>query len=264
MANLFRCVLASSVVPPTPTIPDGSTVTPTDDVQIWLNCADIWDETYTTINEVLADSTTLATIISDNNAVDYMVRSTTWVSAIVTNSTAMTDISNDNYCASTLLGNDTWCHAIVTSTYFTTVLNVSVPNMTSNTTPSGEVLFNNNVTSGGSPGTEYYKLFSGTPQVVGTSSSTPSQYFGYDFSNAVELNRVDIMGYYSSGTCTITVEYSDDKSTWTSVKTISYNMSESLQEFSVANSASHRYWRINVTNIDASSIAFKQIQFYAR
>ena len=32
--------------------PDGATVTPTDDVQTWLHCANIWNKSYTTISEV--------------------------------------------------------------------------------------------------------------------------------------------------------------------------------------------------------------------
>lgn len=60
-------------------VPDGSTVLPTDDIQIWLNCADIYDKTsYTTLSDILNDSTTLSTLIADNNAVDYMVRSKSW------------------------------------------------------------------------------------------------------------------------------------------------------------------------------------------
>jgi len=62
-------------------IPDGRTVEPTDDIQIWLNCANIWDKTYTTLAEVLADTDTLSALIASENAVDYMVRSTTWAVA---------------------------------------------------------------------------------------------------------------------------------------------------------------------------------------
>ena len=62
-------------------IPDGRTVLPTDDIQIWLHCANIWDKSYTTLAEVLADTDTLLALITNNNAVDYMVRSTTWASA---------------------------------------------------------------------------------------------------------------------------------------------------------------------------------------
>ena len=59
-------------------IPDGATVLPTDDIQILLNCADIWDKSYTTLNELLADTDTLLAVINSENAVNYLVRSTTW------------------------------------------------------------------------------------------------------------------------------------------------------------------------------------------
>lgn len=72
------------------TIPDGRTVTPTDDIQIWLNCANVWDKTYTTLAEVLADTDTLLALINSPNAVDYMVRSTTWAVGSVPNMTSAT------------------------------------------------------------------------------------------------------------------------------------------------------------------------------
>jgi hypothetical protein len=119
------------------TTPEGSTVLPTDDIQTWLHCASIYDKTYTTLSQVLADSTTLLALMSDNNAVDYLVRSTTWATDICADSTAMTDIGANNYCADTLLDDEDWLEAIANSTYIDSVLNVKVPAMTSNTTPSG-------------------------------------------------------------------------------------------------------------------------------
>ena len=83
-----------------PPIPDGSTVLPTDDIEILLNCANIWDSPITTLSELLADSTTLETVINDNNAIDYLARSTS----------------------------------------FAGYGNVTVPTMTDNTHPSGEAL----------------------------------------------------------------------------------------------------------------------------
>lgn len=59
-------------------IPEGATVLPTDDIQIWLKCANIQDKSYTTLAEVLADRETFETLIADSNACDYMARSTTW------------------------------------------------------------------------------------------------------------------------------------------------------------------------------------------
>ena len=59
--------------------PNGATVLPTDDIQIWLQCAMIRDKSYTTLDEVLNDNETLQKLISSENAVDYMVRSKTWI-----------------------------------------------------------------------------------------------------------------------------------------------------------------------------------------
>lgn len=118
-------------------VPEGSTITPVNDIQIWLHCANIWDKSYTTLNEVLADNTTLLALISSNNAVDYMVRSTSWASSVCSNQTAMGLIGNNNYCANELLANSTWLTAIANSSYIESVCNVKIPTMTSNTTPSG-------------------------------------------------------------------------------------------------------------------------------
>lgn len=63
------------------TTPDGRTVTPTDNIQKWLQCAGISGKSYTTLAEVLADSTTLLALLSDDNANDYLVRSKSWTTA---------------------------------------------------------------------------------------------------------------------------------------------------------------------------------------
>lgn len=139
-----------------PPIPTGSTVTPVNDIQIWLHCADIWNMNYTTIEQVLADASTLQALIASNNAADYMARSTSWASSVTANSSAMAYIGANNYCADKLLANSTWCTAICNSTYFENVLNVKVPTMTSNTAPSGEA-FGSTLWSG----SNHYYAFDG-------------------------------------------------------------------------------------------------------
>lgn len=109
----------------TPAIPDGKTVEPTDDIQTWIKCAGRKD-LYTTLADVLADTTCLAALIADNNACDYLVRSTTWTT-ICSDVNAMTDIGANNYAADTLLGNSTWLTAIFNSIYRNQVLNYSTP-----------------------------------------------------------------------------------------------------------------------------------------
>lgn len=115
------------------TIPEGSTVLPTDDIQTWLKCAGIRDKSYTTLSEVLADHDTLYLLMGNNNAVDYLVRSTTWASGITADEYAMKYIGKWNYASDTLLDDSTWGQAICDSAYFESVLNAKVPKLTSST-----------------------------------------------------------------------------------------------------------------------------------
>jgi len=103
-------------------IPDGSTVTPVNDIQTWLLCAGIKNKPYTTLAEVIADSQTLLSLISDNNAVDYMVRSTSFASDTCADALAMLYIGEDNYCATALQADNTWNTAITGSSYSDLVL----------------------------------------------------------------------------------------------------------------------------------------------
>ena len=170
-------------------IPDGSTVTPTDVIQTWLHCANIWDKAYTTIGEVLADSTTLSALISSSNAVDYMVRSTTWASSVCADSSAMTYIGLNNYCANTLIADSTWRSAIIQSDYRESVCNVKAPPMTGTTTPSGEVIFSEEIISAG------WKAFDGdwsksldyNNKKGWSTDHRTNQYIGYDFGKSVKF-----------------------------------------------------------------------------
>jgi hypothetical protein len=123
------------------TIPEGSTVLPTDDIQTWLKCAGIRDKAYTTLSEVLADHDTLYLLMGNDNAVDYLVRSTTWVSGITADETAMRYIGKWNYASSALLDASAWETGILASTYKDYIINAKIPTMTSDTTPSGVASF---------------------------------------------------------------------------------------------------------------------------
>ena len=81
-------------------VPEGATVEPTDDIQIWLACANITDKSYTTLTEVLADRETFETLIADSNACDYMARSTTWAVNTVSAVPVMTDNTHPSGVAS--------------------------------------------------------------------------------------------------------------------------------------------------------------------
>lgn len=173
-------------------VPEGSTVTPTDDVQTLLNCANIWDKDYTTLTELLADTTTLASVINSNNAIDYLVRSKTWVTDTCANSNAMSYIGLNNYASNTLLadsGSGNWLEGICNSTYFESVLNVKVPTMTSNTTPSGEAFYDFiNYTN------PAYMAFDGDYSTYVVNNGTSTQrtcHIGYEFTSAVPIYIVE-------------------------------------------------------------------------
>lgn len=145
-------------------VPEGATALPTDDIQTWLHCAEIFDKSYTTLSEVLNDTTTLLALISSNNANDYLVRSTTWAADICSDSNAMAYIGANDYIAFKLMGDAVWVEAIGTSSYYQLVLDTKIPTMTGSTSPSGEASASS--TTSGSP----YKAFDGrTRQSAGGS-----------------------------------------------------------------------------------------------
>lgn len=211
--------------------PTGSTATPVNDIQTWLKCGGIFNKTYTTINQVLADTTTLLALISDNNAVDYMVRSTTWANSVCANATAMTDIGANDYCADTLLSDATWASAIANSTYFESVLNVKVPTMTSNTTPSG-VAFSSTLEQSSA----YYAFNTSTSGALTSRNATGLAYVGYKFPSAVKPSIVKITLVPQGGTSltsiTFNIDKSADNSTW---ETVSTYVAEGVNSSSVLN-----------------------------
>lgn len=164
--------------------PDGATVTPTDDVQTWLHCADIWDKSYTRVDEVIADTTTLNTLIANENANNYLVRSTSFATDLCVNETAMTYIGLNNYCANKLLADSTWSEAICNSTYFEKVLNVKVPS----NPPSANVLYSSYYA--GQPANN---VFDNNPSTTWSSeflNYNGKEYIGYKFDSKVCIKKL--------------------------------------------------------------------------
>ena len=391
-------------------IPDGATVLPTDDIQILLNCADIWDKSYTALNELLADADTLLAVINSENAVNYLVRSTTWAapkmlvpemtsnntpsgiclcdsnvsgeeaykafdrnnstywesnvanttggqwvgykfttpqiidylinrsSAGATNNVkvqysdddvnwvdtgdtyniknsdgdkkvsvtvdsahysyriyctsassttrlattelnfyspsisesadAMAYIGQNNYCANTLLADATWCEAICRSEYFESVLNVKVPTMTSNTTPSGECFG-----SAVHPDHRYYYAFDGNTSTHWYSpwNQNPTNgYIGYKF---VSASMCKVMAYNCQSIASnhkplgIKVQGSNDGVTYIDLASASWEKNNNPETvFFASNTTKYLYYRMFIsggttTNQQAGAT---ELQFYGR
>ena len=110
---------------------------PVEDIDLWLMYGGV-SGTYSTLADILADSTALASLMASQWAVDYLVRCTSWSTDVCASSDAMSIIGLKNYCSNLLISDPTWLSAINNSTYSESVLNAKIPPMTNNTTPSGE------------------------------------------------------------------------------------------------------------------------------
>jgi len=177
------------------TIPDGSTATPTDNIPLLLHCANIWDKNYTTIAEVIADSETLLAVISSNNAVDYLVRSTTFSSSICSDALAMLYIGQYNYCADELLADNTWLSAICNSEYFELVLNTSVPAMTGYNTPSGNVIYDSEQSGGDTYAWKAFNKQTDNYFRPAGDTSASQYYVGYEFT---EQRKIFFVKWFSA------------------------------------------------------------------
>lgn len=242
-------------------IPTGSTVTPTDDIQIWLHCANIWDKAYTTISQVLTDASTLQALIASNNAADYMARSTTWSTDVTADSSAMTYIGLNDYCANKLLDNSTWLNAICNSTYFESVLNVKVPTMTSNTAPSGEVSASGYL----STTYQYYPWRAFADSTYGWLDNGTNKWIQYKFTSKVRVNKIKI--FTKTGTTLwtnpLTFKASNDNSTFDTLASVSPETgANKTNNYTITNSTKYQYYRIDINGLSNASGLF--LQFYGR
>lgn len=241
-------------------IPEGATVTPTDDIQIWLHCSNIWDKNYTTISQVLADASTLQALIASNNSADYMARSTTWASDVAADSSAMSYIGLNDYCSDVLLSDSTWCAAICNSLYFESVLNIKVPTMTSDTTPSGQVIYVNQ--NANYPKWHAFNGNNSSWAIV--TSAVSDKAVGYKFTEPINIRKVY---HYSSNQnykgfdANAILQYSDDGTTWSgsaSIPGATDNTAHNNVVFD--NLGKHLYWRA----LDNRDWSLSTLQFYGR
>lgn len=255
-------------------IPEGSTATPTDDIQTWLHCAEIFDKNYTTISQVLADASTLQALIASNNAVDYMARSTTWASSVVSDSSAMTYIGLNDYCSDALLADSTWLTAICGSTYFESVLNVKNPTMTSDTTPSGKCfgssLFSTNY--------KYWYAFDNNASrawypTYATGGSQAGQYCGYRFTNQTKAHYIKLKYKSRDSDSVIKFQGSNDGNTYVDIADINIQNTGSTDSYydgawTLLNSTAYDYYRVYIVSgkggTSGQGFGINQMNIYCR
>lgn len=249
-----------------------------NDINMWLFFGGV-SGSYSSLADILADSTALSLLMASTNAVDYLVRCTNWISDICGNQSAMSYIGLNNYCANTLLADADWLDGIGNSDYIENVMNIKVPTMTGYTTPSGEVF------TGGSKDTnrEAWMAFDKVLTLTDghywlPKSEMKHNYIGYVFTHDVKIRVVKVLlnnNYYASRTSiNITVQSGVNKdnftdisantqcatpstSTWTTI--ICNEQNESKNSFRL-------YDKDNVAwhTDSGASTAFIEVQFYGR
>ena len=260
--------------------PNGATVTPTDDIQTWLHCANIWDKSYTTVIEVIADKTTLNALVQNKNANDYLVRSTTFSTKLCENNTnneAMYYLGLYDSCADNLLADEHWRNAICSADVlladgqthlFEKVLNVKVPRMTSNTAPSGEAS-----ASSVQSGYPAWKAFNKDAITVQgwTSTSPTDAWIAYDFGKEVKVNAIDIVPYRQLNNNQLRVKdfilQGYNGNGWKDIYNDTFPNDSVNKLFSFINNMSCTIYRLYVKNNYATnngSIIINELQFYGR
>lgn len=147
--------------------PVGATVTPVDDVTVLLKCAGIKNG-FTTMDEVLADSNTIYLLTSNENAMQYLARSTGFADTVCSHETFMTYLGQSPYVDDTILNSDLWLSKLRQSPYWKQVANISVTiygGALETITISG--LYNSPTVTTNSDGSVSYSLIKGTYTFTG-------------------------------------------------------------------------------------------------
>lgn len=248
--------------------PDGSTATPTDSIQILLRCAGIEDKDYTTMHQLLADDASLRKVLTDNNAIDYLVRSLSWVNAVTGSQSAMGYIGAYDYASNTLLDDSDWKTGIFGSAYLLSVINVSTPTMTSNTEPKGEC-------GGNGYYNQYYYAFNKSLSDFWSSnntSTTPNARIYYKFDSAKKCIAVKFAARQDAVTAGRPINYrietSDDGTTWDSpLLTISNESAVGTGEYithTFDNSNAKKYYSMYCTLAGGERFGLAELDFLGR
>ena len=245
-------------------LPDGSTATPVNSIAMWLKCAMIRDKSYTTLSQVLGDTETFIALCADSNACDYMARSTNWASGVAADSTAMLIVGKYNYCANKLISNATWAEELASSTYWQYVFDVSVPTMTSNTTPSGVA----SASTEASAPYAAWKAFDSSEVQNNYWQTTPNAGVGswiqYEFTEPVEISKIMILPYGNTYSPKSTKIQAYVDGSWEDIATGTLVDSFTKQYLYVNTLKSSTKVRAYFETAYGTTIAICQIQFYGR
>ena len=131
--------------------------------------------------------------------------------------------------------------------------------MTSNTTPSGQVLYGGVYTTA-----NYfpYYAFDGNDSTQAIfAENSANNYIGYKFTTAKCVKKIKLKGLIAQ-TTTFKVQGSNDGTTWTDIKTgLDYISGTSEVTYNLDNSKEYTHYKLQVTG-SASTFNLSTLQFY--
>lgn len=238
-------------------------------VQSWLKAAGI-SKPYTTLDEVIADSDALATLVTNHAAVDYLVTAKGLIEGITSSAKAMRYIGYRNYCADTLLADADWAVSIYASDYKSYVVNKEVPNMTSATAPEGEVT-RSSIYSAGGTNFDAWKAFnsSGYGWVPESTDTTP--WIQYEFVDPVMLNNVKTIGVDGSTAityhCTVLASNDNFATPGEVLGTIDVGFPSITTRKAINSDTKYKYYRLRLDSSTSGNFTVAhgvKVQFYGR
>jgi len=244
--------------------------------QTWLTAGDVTG-TYADLAAVLADEEAVRKLMTIHAAVDYLASFESTDASVVT-------ILNDNYAAKWISLTD-YAMDVLEAAYGTLMGTIGkygygewglvgkVPTMTSNTAPSGEVVYDSYYNPGGTSNRYPYYAFdnnlSTTWHSAKTSASASGAYIGYKFGREVIVKEIDITIGVAYTESTVKIQGLNSSSSWEDVetKTIPVATSGTTIRLSLQNNTGYFGYRIYFPSAAGSESmyagGFSEIQFYA-
>ena len=184
---------------------------------------------------------------------------------ICDDSQAMSILGRYDYACEAVLANEDWAEAIGNSDYFESVLDVKVPVMTSDTTPSGVA----SVSSVYGSSFAAWMAFnpSNANGWVPLSSDRPNPYIQYMFTSPVVISVVKTHWVSGAITKTYKISGSNDGTNWADIGT-DYSLVNDVESTEIFNNTTaYKYYRLTFTNSPTGYYTDGQgikLQFYGR
>lgn len=241
----------------------GGSMPELNNIQTWLRLGGVTGS-YATMQDILADTTALNKLMTSGGAVNYLVGCDDFIKEICASSNGMSAIGASNYCANSLLSHNNWLDGIASSEYVDSVLNVKVPIMTSNTTPSGECFASSSYS-----GMQPYYAFDGQSSTKWYSNTTQSQSFiGYKFSEIKKIVYAKLQEATSSSSDIpdkLIVEGSNDGTNYTQIGEFAFGTipTDNIYKMPFSTFANYQYYRVKCTT-NIYRFYTTELQFYGR